>query len=81
MKNKELIFANIRNAKEELEFLLTNIEQSHDFSELDFKVALECVYQNLNFAWNIRELGGNKIKKFSEEDFKNLYKYPYGEIP
>lgn len=80
MKNKVLIAANIKEVKEELESILSDLASDIEYSEEEFKIALEHAYHHLNYAWHIRNVDEKRVGACSQEDFVNWSKYPLDEI-
>ena len=77
MKNLHLISSNLREAKEEIESILSNISSLEKYDEEEFKVALEHAYHHLNFSWNIRNADEERVIRCSEKDFEEWSKYPF----
>jgi len=69
MNNKDIIVSNIEEAREELENILSKLTSKPEYSEVEFKIALEHVYHHLNFLWNIRNVEKNSVLDCSEKDF------------
>ena len=80
MKNKDLIKANLEEAKEELESILSDLETDSEYTEGEFRIALEHAYHHLNFSWHIRNVDDNRAGKCSKQDFVEWSKFPIGEI-
>jgi hypothetical protein len=55
--NKEWVLSNLREAKEELERAIREIEGDPDYTSAEFGVVLTEVYEHVNMAWNSREVG------------------------
>jgi len=80
MKNRDLIASNVKEAKEELESILSALASATEYSEEKFRIAIEHAYHHLNYAWNIRNVDGERIAACSQDDFVKWSKYPAGEI-
>ena len=80
MKNKHLIASNIKEAKEQLEEILKDIETVKEYSEVELQIALEHSYHHLNFAWNIRNIEEKRAEACSKNDYKEWSKHPATEI-
>ena len=52
--NREWILAHLREAKEELDRTIDNIETDAEYCEEEFKIAMDHIYTHLNIAWNER---------------------------
>jgi hypothetical protein len=80
MKNKDLIAANIEEAREELESILSDLASDPEYTEGELQIALEHAYHHLNYAWHIRNVSEERAGACSQEDFVKWSKYPAGEI-
>ena len=80
MKNRYLRAQNLKEAKEQIEYILNNLASNPEYSEEEFKICLEHAYHHLNFAWNIKKVDEQRAEACSEDDFKKWSKYPRGEI-
>ena len=80
MRNRQLISANIKEAKDELESILADLAANADYSEGEFRIALEHAYHDLNFAWHIRNIEPERVRECSQSDFQQWSKYPADEI-
>lgn len=73
--NKNTIFYNIKEAREQLEEIAKLLEENN-LSEIDFQIKLEHAFHHMNFAWNVRHVSNKRHKKMSGEDFNNWSKFP-----
>ncbi len=80
LKNKEIIAANLLEAKDQLIEILESLEAGKDYSEVELKIDLEHAYHHLNYAWNIRNVSEKDLEKLKDEDFVKWSKYPKDEI-
>nr|WP_319395943.1 hypothetical protein [uncultured Desulfobacter sp.] len=71
---------NIEDARDELNCILSDLQKDSEYSEIEFKIALEHAYHHLNHAWNIRDIDEDRIGDCSEEDDKTWSKYPKDNI-
>ena len=53
--NREWILAHLREAKEELDRTIDNIENDEKYDEIKFRIAMLHLYSHLNTAWNERK--------------------------
>jgi hypothetical protein len=79
MKNKEIMKANISEAKEELEEIEKRLEKD-DYDEVELRIALEHAYHHLNYAWNIRNVSEEELVQHTDKDFKKWSRYPKEDI-
>ena len=80
MKNTDLIKANLEEAKEELESIISDIDTDSEYSEGELRLALEHAYHHLNYAWHIRNVDEKRAGECSQKDFVAWSKYPAGDI-
>ena len=73
---KEAILAHLREAKQELDETIAEIERDNDFDLDGYYVNLQHVYHHLNTAWNIRKESDSRIEECTEEDFMRWRKFP-----
>ncbi len=73
---KEFILADLREAKEELDEMIAEIEQDTDFDLDGYYVSFQHVYHHLNTAWNSRKEPDSRIENCTEEDFMRWRKFP-----
>ena len=61
MLNREWVLAHLKEAKEELDRTIDEIETDAEYDEDEFKIAIGHIYTHLNVAWNERkaEIVGN----------------------
>ena len=74
----KIILANIREAREQLEGLESQIASSNRPVETELELALRHTYHHVNMAWNVRHIETENYKKLTESDFKKWGKFPYG---
>lgn len=78
--NKETILSDLREAKEELDRLIEEIEKDTDFDFDGYYVALQHIYHHLNTAWNIRKESEETIKEYPKDNFKKWRKFPNSDF-
>lgn len=64
----EWISATLNDAKEELENLITEIENHPDEAQLLLESEIAKVYAKLNYAYNSAELGPEALVTFDDDD-------------
>ncbi len=74
--NKQAILAHLKEAKQELDETITEIEQDDDFDPDGYYVSFQHVYHHLNTAWNSRNESDSRIEECTEEDFMRWRKFP-----
>jgi len=75
MLNREWILAHLKEAKEELDRAIDNIETDEEYDEDKFKIAIDHIYTHLNTAWNERNakiVGNNDAWLFPEDIAKEI---------
>lgn len=73
--NREWIRTHLWEAKEELDGMLAKIETDEEYSEEEFKIAMDHTYTHLNIAWNERKsriVGNADAWLFPEDIAKEL---------
>ncbi len=63
----------LKEAKEELEEIITAIENK---SERSFDVSMQHLYHHVNFAWNTRNVADEEIDQNNPEDFNAWRQFP-----
>ena len=76
--NYDIILLNLREAREELDKLISMIISTDKPDEVEFEFFLTHTYHHLNFSWNIRNLETEKHKNLSESNFLEWSKFPDG---
>jgi len=79
MKQREIILANIEEARGQLQSI-ENALMNPDYSEVEFKIELEHAYHHLNYAWNVRNESDNALDEHSQASYAKWSKFPVGEI-
>ena len=79
MNQREIVLANISEAREELEAVEKSLLDP-DYGEIELKMDLEHAYHHLNYAWNIRNESEESLSAHSAVDFTRWSKFPMGEI-
>jgi hypothetical protein len=74
--NWEIIYANITEAREELQNIEARINTDEQLSEIEFQIAIEHAYGHLNTAWNARRQPIERYANLSEEDFHAWRRFP-----
>ncbi len=73
--NWRLAFANIREAREELE-ALEKLAVEKTRNEVSLELGLEHAYHHLNVAWRARRVSESRYSSLSVRDFKSWRRFP-----
>jgi hypothetical protein len=74
--NKASIVFNLEEALEELTSTLDNIKNAENYSNADFRVAMEHLYHHINFAWNTRNMPAKEVGKLDGRKFYKWRRFP-----
>lgn len=74
--NKEYVLFNLREAVEELQRTITEIETEPDYGEPEFQVAMEHAYHHVNHAWNARNASAEESSECSDANFAKWRAFP-----
>jgi len=74
--NTGFLLFNLREAQEEIEETIRELETNSDFGEPEFSVAMMHLYHHVNTAWNARNSTPEESKNGSDEDFNRWGNYP-----
>ena len=74
--NHRVVLFHLREAKEELDGAISDIERNSEYDVGEFVVAMSHLYHHLNTAWNGRDQSDEMHQKASPEDFSRLRKFP-----
>jgi hypothetical protein len=77
--NKNTILSDLREAKEELDSLIAEIENDDEFDFDNYYVSMQHIYHHLNTAWNIRKESEETIKEYTEDNFRRWSQFPKDE--
>ena len=74
--NRDAVLFHLREAKEELDRTIGEIQsdQSYDYGE--FVVAMSHLYHHLNTAWNGRDASPERHRECAQSDFDAWRKFP-----
>jgi len=68
MIQREIIFQNIAEAREQLEAIEKSMLDPQ-YEECELRIDLEHAYHHLNYAWNIRNESEASLARHSHDDF------------
>ena len=74
--NKNVVRFHLKEALEELQGTIKNLEQDDSYGKEEFEVAMGHLYHHLNTAWNGRNQTDEQHRKCSAEDFARFRKFP-----
>jgi hypothetical protein len=74
--NKSFVLFNLREAQEELEHTIGELEKNRGYGEPEFSLAMWHLYHHVNTAWNARNSTKKRSDKCSDEDFNKWGRYP-----
>jgi hypothetical protein len=77
--NKEAILFHLREAKEELDRAIRDIETNTSYDFDDFVVGMGHLYHHLNTAWNGRDASRERHRDCDQQDFDTWRKFPMNE--
>lgn len=79
MIQREIILANISDAREQLEAIEKSLLDP-EYEEIEFKLDLEHAYHHLNYSWNARNATDQELSEHSQTSFQKWSKFPVGEL-
>jgi hypothetical protein len=74
--NRDYVLYNLREAQEELERTIRELEKDSDYDFGEFVVAMSHLYLHINTAWNARDATKSQAEKCSEADFDKWRRFP-----
>ena len=74
--NKDYILINLREAKEELERTISEIENDPEYGHGDYVTAISHLYHHINTAWNARDASERDADECTQENFDEWRKFP-----
>ena len=75
MNHKAVLF-HLREAKEELDRTIAELERTPDYDVGEFCVAMSHLYHHLNTAWNGRDATAEAHRECVQSDFDAWRKFP-----
>ena len=75
MNNNAVLF-HLREAKEELDRTIAEVEAAPDYDIGEFRVAMSHLYHHLNTAWNGRNATAEAHRECAKPDFDSWRKFP-----
>lgn len=74
--NREWVLFNLREAAEELNRTISDIERTPDYGDAEFSVAIQHLYHHVNTAWNGRDASPERATACAEGDFDVWRQFP-----
>jgi hypothetical protein len=74
--NRDWVLFNLREAQEEIQRTISEIEQDPGYDFGEFVVAMGHAYHHLNTAWNSRDESQTAVEACSEGDFQRWRQFP-----
>jgi hypothetical protein len=74
--NTDFLLFNLREAQEEIETTIRDLETDSDYGEPELSVAMMHLYHHVNTAWNARNSNPEESKNCTDEDFNRWGHYP-----
>jgi hypothetical protein len=74
--NRDHTLFHLREAAEELQQTIGEIEGNPTYDQAEFWVAMQDLYHHLNTAWNARNESPERVAVTSEEDFLRWRQFP-----
>ncbi len=76
--NKNWVLYHLKEALEELERTIREIEAEAEYEEPEFTVAITHLYSHLNTAWNSQNASDQETSACSEENYSKWRQFPSG---
>lgn len=74
--NKEWVLFHLKEALEEIESTIKEIESEPEYDEPEFSVAIAHLYHHVNTAWNSRHSSDEETEECSESNFNEWRQFP-----
>jgi hypothetical protein len=74
--NESAVIFHLKEAKEELDRTIVEIESAPDYETAEFQVAMSHIYHHLNTAWNGRDASAERHRGCARSDFDAWRKFP-----
>jgi hypothetical protein len=74
--NKQWVIWNLKEAKEELDRTIAELESDPEYDYSEFSVAMSHLYDHLNTAWNAREARKQEVQECTKESFDRWRQTP-----
>jgi hypothetical protein len=74
--NKEWVLFHLKEALEEIEDTIKEIESEPEYDDPEFLVAMGHLYHHVNTAWNSRHCSDQEAEESSEVNFSKWRQFP-----
>ena len=74
--NRDYILFHLREAREELDGTIRELEAQPDYDVGEFLVAIGHLYHHINTAWNARDASAERAAACTQEDFARWRQFP-----
>ena len=74
--NTNFVLFNLREAREELDQTIKDLETNAEYGDPEFWVAMTHLYHHINTAWNARNSTFEEAEQCSDENFNKWNRYP-----
>ena len=74
--NHSAVIFHLKEAKEELDRTIAELESGPDYDATDLQVAMSHLYHHLNTAWNGRDASAERHRECARKDFEAWRKFP-----
>jgi hypothetical protein len=74
--NTQWILFHLREAQEELTRTIKELESAAPEDDVEFRIAMEHLYNHVNTAWNSRYVTDEQAAQCSDEDFYKWRDFP-----
>lgn len=74
--NKDWVIYNLKEAKEELDRTIVDIENDPEYDLGVFFVSMQHLYHHLNTAWNSQNASQKEVEECIQENFNKWGEFP-----
>ncbi|WP_205313740.1 hypothetical protein [Rheinheimera maricola] len=74
--NKEWVLFHLKEALEEIENTIKEIETEPEYDDSEFSVAVAHLYHHVNTAWNSRNCSDQDVDESSDDNFTKWGQFP-----
>ncbi len=74
--NKKYTLYNLKEAKEQLDEILLELENNSEYDFGEFSVDIQHLYHHINTAWNAQNSSEKESNECSEVNFNKWRKFP-----
>ena len=74
--NKEWVLFHLKEALEEIESTIKDIESGPEYDYGEYSVAMAHLYHHVNTAWNARDCSEDEAEESSENNFRKWRQFP-----